>query len=530
MTAVAGGPAPTRRGLHAHLSTAGPLLVTAASVVVLWALHPALGDLQAAIAREEAAASGVGPTYWFTWYGGISPGSYSLVVPLLSLLTGSAGVLYLATLAVAALAFPLSRGTAHPVALRWAIGAAAVLNMGSGRVAFAAGAALALAAVLAVRGRQHAAGVLLLGLSGLASPLAPAFAGLVAVPLLMDGGHRSPAVRSVLAGAGLGVVLPVVLFGAPGAQSFPWTTLAWSSVAALCAWPTLRGTAQRRLVPLAAVVALALFVVPTGVGSNLSRFFCLVLPCVCIAWSRWDRRALALALVPALACAAYVAAADQLAGAGRDAGDYDGLRTAIQQRADLADHRVELVDNHTHAGSHLLGSAVALARGWENQADARYHAVFHEPGALDADRYRQWLEENAVGYVAVAAEPLPLAEAEAELVGSGLPYLTRIWHDEHWTLYRVDDARPIVPAPLSLVSASPAELVVAVPDTRTHRVQVRPNRYLVARSATAPDVAACLAPTEDGWVTLRAPRPGTYVLQGDFSLSGVIGDDAGSCG
>jgi hypothetical protein len=504
---------------------AGPFLATALAVLLLWLLHPAPGDLQAAIAREDAAASGVGPTYWFAWYGGISPGSYSLVVPALSLLTGSAGLLYLATLAMGAMAVPLARGTAHPVALSWAIAGAAVLNTGSGRVAFATGAALALAGVLLVRRGRPGAGAALLAVAGLASPLAPAFAGMVALPLLANGGHRSPAVRAVLGGAGLGVVLPVVLFGAPGEQSFPWTTLAWMAAAALPAGATLRGTAQHRLVPLLAGVTAVLFVVPTGVGSNLSRFACLVLPCVCLAWSRWDRRPLLLCLVPAFCCGVYVAAADQVAGGGHPATDYDGLRTALEQRADLADHRVELVDNATRAGSHLLGSDVALARGWENQSDARYHALFHTAGALDATSYRRWLRDNAVGYVAVAADPLPLARPEADLVRSGLPYLTQVWHDDAWTLYRVDDAAPIVPEPLALVSSSPDELVVAVPDTRTHRVQVRPNRYLVARSAVDPDTMACLAPTPDGWLTLRAPAAGTYVLAGEFALSSVLGDE-----
>lgn len=532
MTALAGDGAPPRGRLRPRLAASGPVLVTAAAIALLWLLHPALGDLQAAIAREVAAAAGVGPTYWFTWYGGVSPGSYSLLVPLLSLVTGSAGLLYAATGALAGLAFPLARGTAHPALLRWAIAVAAVLNLCSGRVAFATGAALALAGVVLVRRGLLVPGGLLLAASGLASPLAPAFAGLVAAPLLAGGGHRSPRVRAVLAGAGLGVVLPVVLFGAAGAQPFPWTTLAWMAVAMLGAAAALRGTAQGRLVPLAAVVTLVLFLVPTGVGSNLGRFACLVLPCVCLAWSRWDRRRLVLALVPAISCGVYVAAADQVAAFGASTDDYDALRTVLREQPDLAAHRVEVVDNRTHAGSHLLGAEVALARGWENQSDARYHPLFHEPGALDAGSYRRWLADNAVAYVVVAADPMPLARAEADLVTAGLPYLTEVWSDEHWQLYRVEDPRPIVPAPLALVSASPAEVVVDVPNTAEHRVRVRPNRYLVARSATDPDVAACLTPTQDGWVTLRAPAPGTYVLEGDLTISGVLGaaaDDADAC-
>ena len=37
-----------------------PLLVALIAIVGLWVAHPTVGDLQAAIAREEAARSGVG--------------------------------------------------------------------------------------------------------------------------------------------------------------------------------------------------------------------------------------------------------------------------------------------------------------------------------------------------------------------------------------------------------------------------------------------------------------------------------------
>ena len=77
-----------------------PLAVALIATVTLWALSPTLGDLQAAIAREEAARSGVGLGYWFGWYGGVSPGSYSLLVPALSALTGSLALLAIATLAI----------------------------------------------------------------------------------------------------------------------------------------------------------------------------------------------------------------------------------------------------------------------------------------------------------------------------------------------------------------------------------------------------------------------------------------------
>ena len=529
MTAVAG--APVRGGPGPVLVRTGPLLAAVVAAAVMWLLDPPLADVQAALAREQAADAGVGLTYWFGWYGGISPGAYSSLVPYLSLAVGSRALVLLAPLAVVALSFPLSRGTAHPVLFRWAVAAAAVSNLLAGRVAFAVGAAIALAGVLALRGRRPVAGALVLAVSGLASPLVPAFAGLVAVPLLA-GGARSPAVRAALAGAAGGVVVPFALFGAPGAYQFPWTTLALTVATALVVWPALWRTPQRWLPPLAVAAAAVLFVVPTGVGANMGRFGYLVLPCVVLAWSRWDRRPLLLVLLPALAWTVYAGANDQVAalGNGYRAEDYAGLQTQLAGRADLEGYRVELVDNWSRAGSHVLGPEVTLARGWEDQTDNHRNAALLEPGGEDASGYRQWLAANAVAYVAVAADPVTRDRPEEDLVRSGLPYLTRVWADEHWTLYRVADPAPIVPAPLALVSATPAELVVAVPDTAVHQLQVRPNRYLVARSTTDPETTACLVPTDDGWVTLSVPQPGTYTLAGDFSLTTVLGGDEGSCG
>ena len=455
------------------------------------------------------------------------------LVPALSLGVGSFGLLVLATLATTALGGPLSRGTAHPTLLRWCIAAAAVSNMVAGRVAFGVGAAIALAAVLAVlRGRSSPALCSWL-VSGLASPLAPAFVGLATVPLLVPDGHRDPRVRGVLLGAAAGVAVPFVVFGAVGWQPFPGHALAWAAASGLAAYPALRGTAQRWLLPVVAPVTLVLFLVPTGVGSNLGRFSHLVLPCLVLAWSHWRGLRLLLALLPSLCWLVQVPVHDQTVAIeeGYAAEDYAPLRRALLERPDLAGHRVELVDNSSHAGSHRLGPEVLLARGWENQADAEYNASITDEAAPDAADYRKWLTANAVAYVAVAAEPLVTfrTRSEIELVESGLPYLTAVWTDANWTLYRVEDPAPIVPPPLGLVELSPARLVVEVPDTATHGLRIRPNQYLVARSADDPEVTACLQATDDDWVTLRAPAPGRYVVEGDFSVSAALGGELEDC-
>ncbi|SIS22098.1 hypothetical protein [Williamsia sterculiae] len=508
------------------------LLVAAIATGLLWAFSPTLGDLQAAIAREEAARSGVGIGYWFGWYGGVSPGSYSLIVPALSAAVGSLALLCLATFAIAALAHPVSRRAAHPTALSWAIVVAAILNMMSGRVTFAVGAAFALAALLLMQRRYAFGCAAVLLISGLASPLAPAFVGLAVVPFLIHRGTRGRAVWTVTVGAVLGVAVPFVLFGAPGAQGFPWTTLFWCLLIAAGAVVALTETPSRWIPWLAAVAVLVIFSFPNGVGSNISRFFCLVLPCVCLYFSRRSPRVLALALVPALVYAMFVAVTDQVAvaDAGDTAQDYGPLKSRLLATDDLDNHRVEMVDGGTHAGSHLLGSTVKLARGWENQSDSRYNPIFYVPGALTPDTYRDWLRENAVGYVAVSSDPLRQLKKEAALVNTGLPYLTKTWSNRDWTLYRLADARPIVPPPVRLVTDSPSRLVVDIPAGGPYPMQIRPNRYLVARNVADPSISACVAETPQGWITIRALTPGQYTLEGTISVRGVLAEQPPVCG
>jgi len=552
-----------------------PLGTAVVASIALLLVSPALSDLQAALAREDAARSGVGLAYWFGWYGGVSPGSYSLIVPSLSTLIGSLPLLCAATIGIAALAYPLSRSAAHPTMLAWAIAGAAVLNMMSGRVAFAVAAAITLAGVVLIQRRMLVVGAAVLVLGGCASALAPAFIGLAVVPFVVrslhDGGrlvwHHTgvpaadppvvsrpdPALWALLIGSGIGVLVPFALFGAPGSQVFPATTLFWCVLIGVGAWIALRperggpgagapdgdvdsaANVVREtavwIAPLALAVALALFLIPTGIGSNLSRFFCFVLPCLVLYFSRRPVRFLAIALAPALVYSVFVATADQIAAADVDDPEisYAPLVEQLERIPGMANHRVELVDAGTHAGSHMVAKTVKLARGWENQSDARYNPIFYETDALTAGSYRLWLSDNAVAYVVVSAAPMRQMKAEAELIGSGLPYLRRTWSNDDWTLYRVAEPTAIVPEPLRLVEESPSQMVIEVPAAASYQIRIRPNRYLTARDAADATITACVSATVDGWTEIRAPAPGRYVLAGDFSWRGVLSGEAAQC-
>jgi hypothetical protein len=541
-----------------------PVVLAAVAAVVILVLDPPMRDLQAALARESANRSGVGVSYWFSWFGGVAPGSYSLIVPPLTSVFGSLPLLCLSTVLVAALSHPVSRTAAHPTLLMWSISLAAVLNMFSGRVTFAVGAAIAMVGLWLFRRGRPVPGAVLLVVAGLASALVPAFAGIIALPFLLGRSSRTATVWWALGGAALGVLLPSFLFGTPGFQPFPWTTLAWSlaigvgATAALWRPEHTRALPARWITPLAMAAAVVLFIIPTGVGSNLSRFFYLVVPCVVLYWSLRSPRVLALLLSPALVYALFVALYDQVTVADTDQADvYAPLTHELDRLVDdgrVDNHRVELVDTGTHAGSHLVADSVPLARGWENQSDMRYNPVFYDKDALDGASYGDWLADNAVAYVAVSTDPIRQQQDEADLARSGVPYLSELWSNPDWVLYGVTDPTTIVPAPLRLLESSPSEMVVEVPPDAVGsatEIRIRPNRYLTATrddsasgsaspsstassgsSATAsPDpTTACIAGGEDSdWATVTFPEPGRYTLTGQFSVSAILDPPSETC-
>jgi hypothetical protein len=125
---------------------------------------------------------------------------------------------------------------------------------------------------------------------------------------------------------------------------------------------------------------------------------------------------------------------------------------------------------------------------------------------LTAASYRDWLEANAVQFVAVPDAPLSwVGRAEAALVTGGLPYLTPVWTGPHWRVWAVAEPTPIVGGPGELVAQDGASLTFRTPSAGTVPVRVRHSRWLTASGGAT--VAA------DGDRTVvTVPRAGTYRL------------------
>ncbi|MFC3743079.1 hypothetical protein ACFOS3_39055, partial [Paractinoplanes deccanensis] len=157
---------------------------------------------------------------------------------------------------------------------------------------------------------------------------------------------------------------------------------------------------------------------------------------------------------------------------------------------------------------------VPLARGWLRQADIERNPLFFTeiPGTsgtgvpLTADTYRAWLDELAVQFVAVPdAELTWSGRPEAALIAGGLPYLTRVWSDEHWQLYAVTAPHPIVAAPATLASQTATTVSFDAPAAGEVPVRVRFSRRLTASHGAEV--------VRDGdWTRVRVPAAGRYTL------------------
>lgn len=479
-----------------------PAVVVAVVVAALYlVLDPPSADLAAQTYRVDLFDREGWIAWDNQWYGGHHLPGYSVLFPPLASLLGievvAALSLVAATAAFARLAARWLGGGAATAAAAWfAVGMAATLV--SGRLAFALGAAAGTAAMLAVAGGSKRWAVALGALTALASPVAALFLALIGAAVAVAA--WGPAVAVAARGSDpLGKIRRTDSSGeqpessriyaglAPldaAATAAPPATPAAATAAALAAtattailvlafpeggtepfvpsafWPALAAAAIAAAATKGAVrtgallyglVLLGAFVVDNPLGGNAARLGALLGGplAVGLLWGR-RRYLVALAAIPLAYWTAYPPARDWVQAAddpARAAAYYEPLLERLRAEG-LG--RLEIPFTEGHWESARVAAHVPLARGWERQLDRKVNAVFYE-GELTAGRYRAWLDDNAIRWVALHDAPLDYsAEAEAELVRDGLPYLREIWRDEHWRLLAVDD-----PAPLGATALGP---------------------------------------------------------------------------
>lgn len=495
----------------------------AASLVVL-----ALGwrgvDFPAQILRIERFRDG--EFLWNgNWYGGHPTLGYSVLLPAIGALVGVTSLAVLATTGAVAAFETLVRR--HPrgtrAAAAFAVGMLA--NLVVGRLAFALGATFALVALLVLRRSTTAAVALALG-AGLSSPLAGVFLAIAVAAWGLHTGRHRGAIAVCAASIGPAAAISW-LFGSGGSFPFGAPTLLWTL--ALCAVVAL--ATDERVVRIGcglyATACVGAFAITSPLGANVGRLAMLVTaPLVLLADPvRVRRIVLAVPVVVVWHGLQITQAASAAASDPSVEREYhEGVVAFLRGLPEPV--RVEIPFTRHHWETAYVATEIPIARGWERQIDRELNPEFYdEEQPLDAARYEIWLRRNGVTHVALPDVPFDeSSEREAQLIRSGLPYLAPVYRDDHWTVFVVRNSTGIVAGPASVIEMDGDHVVLDVTSAGSSMLRVRESPlWYVAEGA------ACIEPTDEGWLRVSTGVPGRVVLRQRVDVLRVIEGDTDTC-
>ncbi len=515
-----------------------PTLAAAVLAAAYLIIAPRSEDLAAHLLRAKLfATEGFG--LWNNWwYGGHNVPGYSVVFPPLGAL--------LTPQLIAAISVPVSAALFESLAYRrfgedaWVgalwFGIGAGTSLYTGRLTFALGLALATATALALQRDRPALAAALAALTALASPVDALFAALAGTAQAAAAYLNERRVRPALPGIGVVVAAaaPVlalaVAFPEGGSEPFVFSALWPMVLIGFLVVPAIprRDVALRIGAVLYALGCIASYVIPSPVGSNVTRLGPLIAgPVVVLLW--WPRRKLALLAVflPLF----YI----QWQAPWRDIRTADDNREVTfayfqpmmsylseQPGMDAGAFRLEIPFTLFHWEAYEVAPEFPLARGWERQLDTKYNALFYD-GKLTPARYRAWLHDLAVGYVAVSdAELDSSAKQEVALIDRGLPYLRLVHRSRHWRIYAVRDPTPIAQGSAVLTDLGANWMQLEAHAVGTTLLRVRWSPYWAITQGSG-----CVAPSGD-FTRLDTRRPGPVHVAMRFAL-GRVGASSRRC-
>jgi hypothetical protein len=519
-----------------HLRRTAPTLVAGAIAIVYVIVSPPSFDLAAHLFRAKLFETESGGIWNNLWYGGHHTPGYSVLFPAVSALVTPQLAAGLAATATAATFESLVHRRYGPDAwlgALWFGAAATAIDLYTGRLAFAFGLLPAMAAVLTLQRRRSDLAWLLSLATALTSPVAALFLALAGAAHALGRviserslAHAAPGI-GVAAVALAPVALLSIAFPEGGSEPFSSATLWPIPLIVVGAFVFLpRGEPVLR-VGLALYLGgclLAYFVV-TPVGSNAARLAPLFAgPLSALIWWPKHRLRVLIVALPLLYLQLQPPVRDVTRSAGDPsaaAGYYRPLLSFLsRQRA--APYRVEIPFTGFHWEAYEVASRYPLARGWERQLDIRDNHLFYA-GVLSPGRYRRWLRELAVRFVAVSDASLDYSSrAETNLIDSGLPYLHLVRRSRHWRVYAVADPTPLAhgAASVQAIGADWVKLRVFRPGRVLLRVRFTPYWKLSPH-------AGCVMPAGD-FTQLRLRKRGPIRLWIRFSFA-RIGSRAPRC-
>ena len=508
-----------------------PLLIAGVLAAAYVIVSPPTRDLAAHLFRARLfEAQGFG--LWNNdWYGGHHILGYSVLFPAVSALLTPQLAAALAATATAALFEPLARRHFGQDAWLGALvfAAATAINLYTGRLALAFAALPALGAIVALDRERPLIATGLALLSALGSPVAALFvavaAGGHALAALLTRHQIAPALPGIATAAAALVPVGLLALAFPEGGTEPFELGTLLPVLAICAGALVaiprERAALRAGVAVYALATLAVYVIPSPIGSNIARLGTLLAaPLAALLW--WRRRPVLLALCAApllyLGWQAPVADITALSGdPATSAAFYHPLLAFLRAQPGGRDRafRVEIPFTDSHWEAYRVAPEFPLARGWERQLDRANNPLFYD-GRLSPATYDAWLHANAIRFVALPDATLdPSARGEAALIRAGQPYLRPVMRSPHWRVYAVADPTPIAQG-AATVRAMGSDWV-ALQATRPGSVllHVRFTPYWTVATG-----AGCVAPAGDATrLTLRRAGPVRLVMR--FSLERV---------
>jgi hypothetical protein len=496
-----------------------PGLVAAALGAAYLIIQPDSADHAAQIYRSGLFAHeglGIWDNFWF---GGHHLPGYGIMLPALGALIGPrlVGVLAAVLAAVLFSAIAYGRfGERARLGVIW-FATATAISLFTGRLTFALGVAVALAAVLAAQRGHRFAAILLAGMVALASPVASLFLACGVVAYAIAERTRKGLELTVVA-VGVAVLISAA-FPEGGTEPFDFSSFEPALLVAIAVFVALPPEERLLRYGVAAYGAAlaAAFAIQTPMGGNATRMGSLLLGPV-LAFGLWRRQKFALVLlIPVLIYWQWSPVVRDLeqvsAQPSVTPGFYAPLRDFLRGTPHHNAYRVEVLPAAHHWESAYVPRGIYIARGWERQLDRKLNPIFYQSTPITGPEYKSWLDDLGVGYVAVPHTALDYAaRGEKRLIRKGPPrYLERVFQSANWTVYKVQD-----PAPLAIggqmVKLTPQGFVVDAEAPGTVLVRVHWTPYWSIESGTG-----CVEQAPDDYTMLDVQTPGRFRVGVDFS-------------
>jgi hypothetical protein len=400
--------------------------------------------------------------------------------------------------------------------------AGASISLYTGRLTFALGVPIALAAVFAAQRGHRIAAIGFAGLCSLASPVAALFLACGAVGYSVA--ERRRAGLEIGAAAAITAVVLAFAFPEGGTEPFVFSSFQPAILVAIAVFVAL--PKEERLlrygVAVYAAVLAAAFLINSPMGGNATRMGSLLLgPALALglwraAGSDHRQRLVLILLVPILVYWQWSPVVRDLedvhAQPSVEAGYYAPVRDFLRGTPNPNAYRVEVLPAEHHWESAYVPRGIYIARGWERQLDRKLNPLFYDD-LLTFNEYRNWLDELGVGYVAVPDAPLDYAaELEVKLIAREPPYLEKAFTSADWTVYRVRDPAPLAVGAGDLVKLTPEGFVVDADAPGTVLVRVNWTPYWSIEQGTG-----CVEQSPGGYTTLDVTEPGRFRVGVDVS-------------